>query len=113
MISITKEYSIKKNQEIDKIIKNRDSVGNKYFAIYKMDNNETSHFRYSLSIGKKYGIAVLRNKMKRRVREIIKDNINLIKNLDYVFVIKPASIELDYKEIEKNIIYLLKKEEIR
>jgi len=111
VISITKEYSIKKNQEIDKIIKNRDSVGNKYFAIYKMDNNETSHFRYSLSIGKKYGIAVERNLMKRRIREIIRKNINLMKNKDYVFVIKPISKELNFIEIEKNIIYLLKKEE--
>ena len=110
---ISKEYHIKKSQEIEKIIKNRNSVGNKYFVIYTMKNVETSHYRFALSIGKKYGIAVLRNKMKRRVREIIKENINLIKNLDYVFVIKPASIELDYKEIEKNIIYLLKKEEIR
>lgn len=89
----------------------RNSVGNKYFVIYKMENVETPHFRFALSIGRKYGIAVLRNKMKRRVREIIKKNINLIKNMDYVFVIKPASIELSFEEIEKNIIYLLKKEE--
>ena len=63
------------------------------------------------SIGKKYGIAVERNLMKRRLREIIRKNINLMKNLDYVFVIKPLSKELDFLEIEKNIIYLLKKEE--
>ena len=111
MISITKEYSIKKSQEIEKIIKNKNSVGNKFFAIYTMDNNETAHFRFCLSIGKKYGIAVERNLMKRRLREIIRKNISLIKNKDYVFVIKPTSKELDFVEIEKNIIYLLKKEE--
>ena len=113
MISINKEYSIKKSQEIEEIIKKKNSVGNKYFVIYTMENNETSHFRFALSIGKKYGIAVLRNKMKRRVREVIRNNLNLIKNKDYVFVIKPLSKELDFLEIEKNIIYLLKKEENR
>ena len=111
MISINKEYSIKKSQEIDRIIKNKNSVGNKYFAIYKMDNNETSHFRFSLSIGKKYGIAVERNLMKRRIREIIKNNMKLIKNKDYVIVVKPTSKDLNFIDIEKNIIYLLKKEE--
>ena len=110
---ISKEYHIKKNQEIEKIIKHKRSVGNKYFAIYTYKNEETSHYRFALSIGKKFGIAVLRNQMKRRVREIIKNNIDLINNLDYVFVIKPLSKELDFKQIEKNIIYLLKKEEIR
>ena len=108
---ISKEYHIKKNQEIEKIIKNKNSVGNKYFVIYSMDNIETNHYRFSISIGKKYGIAVKRNLMKRRVREIIKNNMKLIKNKDYVIVIKPASKDLDFIEIEKNIIYLLKKEE--
>jgi len=112
VISINKEYSIKKNQEIEKIIKEKNSVGNKYFVIYKSKNVETTHFRFALSIGKKYGIAVERNKMKRRMREIIRKNINLLNNnMDYVFVIKPSSSELDFLDIEKNIIYLLKKEE--
>lgn len=110
---ISKEYHIKKNQEIEKIIKNRHSVGNKYFAIYTYKNNEASHYRFALSIGKKYGIAVERNKMKRRIREIIKNHNELLINVDYVFVIKPASNILEYKQIEENIIYLLKKEEIR
>ena len=108
---ISKEYHIKKNQEIEKIIKNKHSVGNKYFVIYSMDNLETNHYRFAISIGKKYGIAVERNLMKRRVREIIKNNMKLIGNKDYVFVIKPASKELDFTTIEKNIMYLLKKEE--
>ena len=112
MISIKKEYSIKKNLEIEKIIKEKNSVGNKYFVIYKRVNKETTHFRFALSIGKKYGIAVERNLMKRRVREIIRNNLNLLKDdFDYVFVIKPTSSELSFKEIENNIIYLLKKEE--
>ena len=50
--------------------------------------------------------------MKRRIREIIRNNTNLFNNnMDYVFVIKPASCELDFLEIEKNLLYLLKKEE--
>ena len=114
MIPINKkEFHIKKTLEIEKIIKNKNSVGNKYFVIYTMENDETIHYRFCLSIGKKYGIAVLRNKMKRRLREIINKNSNLLKKLDYVFVIKPLSIELSFDEIEKNIIYLLKKEENR
>lgn len=112
MISITKEYSIKRSLEIEQIIKEKNSVGNKFFVIYKRVNKETTHFRFCLSIGRKFGIAVKRNQMKRRIREIIKNNINLLNNnMDYVFVIKPASSELDFVEIEKNIIYLLKKEE--
>ena len=112
VISINKKYSIKKNQEIEKIIKEKNSVGNKYFVIYRSLNKETTHFRFALSVGKKFGIAVKRNLMKRRIREIIRKNSNLLQNdMNYIFVIKPSSNELDFLEIEKNIIYLLKKGE--
>lgn len=53
--------------------------------------------------------------MKRRIREIIKKHLDLLKNLDYVFVVKPTSNILDFNQIEQNIVYLLnndrKKEE--
>lgn len=109
MISINKEYSIKKSQEIDSIIKHKNSVGNKFFVIYSMNNIEAKHYRYALSIGKKFGIAVKRNKMKRQIRNIIQQNINLLENKDYVFVIKPLSNTLSFEEIKDTIIYLLKK----
>lgn len=112
MVFIEKEYRIKKTKEIDKIIKAKKSVGNKYFVIYQLKNDETNHFRFALSIGKKYGNAVSRNKMKRRLREIIRKNTSLLKNKDYLFVVKPSSKDLEFEQIEKMIIGLLIREEI-
>ena len=102
-----KEFRIKKTKEIDSIIKAKHSVGNKYFVIYKAKNNETSHFRFAISIGRKYGIAVERNLMKRRIREIIR-NINP-NNYDYVIVVKKASSELSFDEINQNLLNLFKR----
>ncbi len=104
-----KEYSIKKSREIDAIIHERKSVGNKYFVIYTKKNNETNHFRFALSIGKKYGIAVERNLMKKRIREVIKDSLDIIKHLDYIIVIKKDSNQLTYQEINSSIKKLLRK----
>ena len=111
MIFIKKEYRIKKEKEIDKVFKAKKSVGNKFFVIYQIKNDETNHFRFALSIGKKYGNAVSRNKIKRRIREIIRLNLNLLKNKDYVLVVKPTARNLNFEEIEKNILFLLKREE--
>jgi len=106
-----KEYRIKKSKEIENIVKNRQSVGNKYLVVYKKQNHDNNHFRFALSVSKKYGNAVKRNKIKRQVREIVsKTNINPI--FDIFVVIKVKSSELEFKEIQKNILSLVKKQNI-
>lgn len=109
VIFIKKEYRIKKSQEIEKIIKKRDSVGNKNFVIYKLKNNEAGHYRIGLSIGKKYGNAVKRNKIKRQIRSIIRNNKNLIMEFDYIIVIKPSASQLVFTQISDELCKLLKK----
>ena len=100
-----KQFSIKKSKEIEQIIKNKESYGNKYFVIYKM-KNETNSFRFALSIGRKFGIAVKRNKIKSQIRNIIRNNINMFENYNYIIVINPTSSNLNFLEIKENILDL-------
>ncbi|WP_025724993.1 ribonuclease P protein component [Acholeplasma granularum] len=105
-------YSIKSQTDIDLVFKEKKSVGNKYFAIY-IKYHLLPHFKYALSIGKKYGNAVERNQAKRRIRYIISQNQKMIKsNKSFVIVVKPSVNELKYKEIESNLIKLLIKADI-
>lgn len=104
-----REYSIKKSLEIDAIIHERKSVGNKQFVVYTKKNNETSHFRYAISIGKKYGNAVERNLMKRRIRSVITLNQDLLLHLDYIIVVRKDSKDCSFQEIEGSIKNLLRK----
>ncbi len=99
---------IKKNTDIERIIKKKQKVGNNNFVIYK-EINGTNDFKFAISIGKKYGNAVMRNKMKRRVREIIRNNFKNFQNYNLIIVIKKDSNNLDFYEIEKEINYLLEK----
>lgn len=108
-----KKFRIKKSSEIEKIVKKRIAWGNKNFTIYKNSvNNETNYFRFCVSVSKKYGNAIKRNKIKRRVREIIRLNSNRLIPVDFLIVCKPTSSILNYKEIENDILYLLKKNQI-
>ena len=78
-----KEYRVKKNQEIENILKNRKYSANSYFSVYKMTNPKTSHFRYAISVGKKIGKAVERNYLKRRITAILNQiNIPIEQNID-------------------------------
>lgn len=102
-----KEFRVKKSTEIDAIIHNKQSVGNKFFVVYYKENDKP-HFRFSLSIGKKYGNAVRRNKIKRQIRAII-SSLQIDHTLDLVIVIKKNAQNLLFIDIESHIKNLILK----
>jgi ribonuclease P protein component len=97
-----KAYRVKKNTEIEKIIQKRDSVGDGFFVIYKVQNLSTGHFRFAVSVSKKYGIAVERNLMKRRVREVV-GATEFLHQYDFIIIVKPASKNLSFQEIKADL----------
>ena len=104
-----KNEIIKESSEFTKIINNETSIKNKYYSIfYKKNNTEIN--RYGISIPKKTGKAVIRNKIKRQIKNIIDTNkLYIQKPYDYVIIIKKQILELLYKEKEEQLIDLFKK----
>lgn len=104
-----RRYSVKKQEEIDQIFSAKNSYGNKEFAIYIKDH-DYPHFRFALSIGKKFGIAVLRNKAKRQIRAILTTHKNQIdQTKEFVIVIKPRVKELRFKDINESLLKMMNK----
>lgn len=106
-------YTLKRNQEIENIVKLHQSVGNKYYAIYYKTSNET---KVAISVSKKLGTAVFRNYQKRVMREILRMNFELLKDKELLIVVKVNSVALSYdmktKEIVKLLQFINKKENI-
>lgn len=104
-----KRNIIKESYEYTEIINLRKSKKNNYYSIYyrKNDNNRN---RYGISIPKKTGKAVIRNKIKRQLKNIIDNNEIYIQNsYDYVIIIRKNILDLNYQEKEKELINLFKK----
>ena len=98
---------IKSSDEFTEIINTGKSRKNKYYSIYYRNNNEKN--RYGITIPKKLGIAVLRNKTKRRVKNIIDKNKKSIQNgYDYVIIVKKGILELTYIDMERELLSLIK-----
>ena len=103
-----KRFRVKKEKDFNAIFQEGKSVANRKFVVYRLENSE-QHFRVGLSVSKKLGNAVTRNQIKRRIRHVLithKDQI--IENLDFVVIARKGVEEMNYTEIEKNLLHVLK-----
>ena len=97
---------IKSSREYTEIINTNKCKRNKYFSVYYRKNNDKN--KYGITVPKKTGTALIRNKIKRRVKNIIDNNKNIVqKNYDYVIIVKKGIIDLTYQEMEKELLKLL------
>ena len=97
---------IKSSDEFTEIINTGKSKKSKYYSIYYRKNNASN--RYGITIPKKLGVAVLRNKTKRRVKNIIDHNKNTMQNgYDYVIIVKKGILDLTYIDMEKELLKLI------
>ncbi len=98
---------IKSSREYTEIINLNKSKKNKYFSIYYRKNNQDN--RYGITIPKKTGTAVVRNKIKRRIKNIIDNNKKIVQSgYDYVIIVKKGVLDLTYQEMERELLKLIK-----
>lgn len=107
---LSKRYCLKKENDFKSIFKNgKPCNGNLLFLKFKKNNLQISRFGFIVSkkISKK---ATTRNKIKRRLREIVRKNLDNIKQgFDIVIWTKEEILDKNYQEIEKGMKELLKK----
>lgn len=108
-VIMKKEYRIKANKEFQQIYKNGKSFANRQFIIYKYKNQDIDHFRIGLSVSKKIGNAVIRNRVKRYIRQVfteLKEDIN--DQYDYIIIARKPVAEMDFFQVKKSLIHVMK-----
>jgi len=98
---------IKKQDEINNVIKNGKLLRNKYYYLYYI-NNETKYYRFCICVSKKLGNAVVRNKNKRQIKDIIdKSNLIFKRELDYVIILRKEISNVSYNDKKEYLLELL------
>lgn len=102
-----KKFIVKNNYEFENIIQQGSVKKNNSFVIYSLNNN-LSYDKFGISVGKKIGNAVVRNKYKRKIRSIIdKYKKNYVKSADYIIILRRGAEEKSYQELENDFFKLM------
>ena len=99
---------IKKNVEFNKVIEEGQLIKSDSLTLYFLENS-LGYTRIGISIPKKSGKAVVRNKMKRQIRAIVANNIKLDKSVDCVLVARKQFDVGEFEKTKADLIHLFEK----
>lgn len=104
-----KEFRIKKNKEFQAAFQQGRSFANRQFVVYGLEKEGQDFFRIGLSVSKKIGNAVTRNRIKRYVRQAVFElHDSLTSGYDYVIIARKPTAEMDFFEVKKSLTHVLK-----
>ena len=109
----SKILALSKSEEF-KTLLNKKNLSNKYVTIFFgiLENKNSQVLNISFVTKKKIGNAVKRNKIKRRLRNIINDAVKKISiklKYSYLVIAKPTMLNNDFINIKETLFKDLKK----
>jgi len=107
---LQKLYRLQKNEDIKKLSKK----GRRFkedFLILKTISNNLNHTRFGFIVSRKLSKrATLRNKIRRKLRELVRLRLKEIKKgIDVIVIASPGLETKDFWEIDESINKLFKK----
>ena len=103
----SKIIALSKNEEFKSLLKKK-KVSNKYVTIFfgNLQNKSDRKLNISFVTKKKIGNAVKRNKIKRRLRNIMNDafkKISINLHYSYLVIAKPTMLNNEFKIIKETL----------
>ena len=103
----SKIVALSKNEEFKTLLKKK-KTSNKYVTIFfgNLNNKNSKNLNISFVTKKKIGNAVKRNKIKRRLKNIMNDAVKKISiklQYSYLVIAKPTMLNNEFNNIKKTL----------
>lgn len=98
---------IKKNEEFARIIKNNSSYKTTSYIIY-IERVNQKNYHFGISVSKKIGNAVTRNKIKRQIKNII-DKKSYKNDFNCIIIVRKNYLNNSFSENEKILLEVFEK----
>lgn len=105
--------SLKENSAFRRLYHRGKTAGSRYLVIY-CSRNRLGFNRYGMTVSTKLGHAVVRNRMRRRLREICRLNQQQLKQgYDIVIVARSAAVEAPFAQLTDSFLNVMDKLSLR
>lgn len=101
-----KKNIVKNNRDFQRIIHNNKPYKYKDYIIY-LEKIEEGEYHFGISVSKKLGNAVVRNKLKRQIRSIIQEK-DYQKSFNCIIILGKGILGKTYEEMKNNLLEALK-----
>lgn len=99
--------TVKENYEFRRFYRKGKSAVSPQLVIY-CQKNRRGHSRLGVSVSTKLGCAVVRNRVRRRIREIYRLNkAKMLPGYDLIVVARVRAVETDYQKLDRTYLRLL------
>lgn len=102
------QYRIKKHSEFQKVIADGTLIRDNSFTFYLLDN-ALGYTRIGISVPKKSGNAVTRNKIKRQIRACVAQTTNYSKSIDLIMIVRKGYDVNNFAETKREIQNIFEK----
>ena len=100
MVALNSRYTLKKNSDFRRLYTRGKSVVNPCLVVYCRKNREGRN-RFGYTVSAKLGYAVVRNRVRRRLREIVRlHSWQLVPGYDVVVVARSRAVDAEYRQLE-------------
>lgn len=97
------------NRDFRRVYRAGQSYGNRWVVLYVLPRRDTSR-RIGFSVGKKLGGAVVRNRVKRRLREVCRlQQHHIAGGYDMVLVARQAAVQADFAVLTRAVADVLRR----
>lgn len=105
-----KGHRLKRNRDFRAVFASGSSVANRFYVLYLIKKPQPSELRIGFSVSRKVGNAVVRNRVKRILREVFRRWVpELGDSLDVVVIARKDAATLGFAEADRQMRALWKK----
>lgn len=107
-----RQYRLRSNRQFQEIRRRGESTSNQLLVLC-VAPNDLPHSRFGFSVSKRIGNAVVRNRIKRRLREAVRIKIDQIRpGWDLIFIARNPIRQADYHQMDDACARLIRRAQL-
>lgn len=107
---VHKENRLAKREEFQKVYRHGKSSANHQFVVYRLHRPAPAPLRLGVSVSKKVGNAVVRNRIRRTVKEIVRLHLDKLEtNVDIIVIARKPVAEMEHAGMQSSLLHVFKR----